>query len=124
MSYYKPGSWNCICAVCGREFKSDEVRKRWDGLIVCKSDYEDRHILDFIRVETREHTVPYTSPEPDDVFVKTCAFPASVGMANIGLADCSVVGLVVTPIPYTYRSPAIAGEAISGAFTPAITLIL
>jgi hypothetical protein len=117
-NYYKPGSWNVTCQVCGSKFKSDEVRKRWDGLIVCKDDYEDRHILDFARVQPKEHTVPFTAPEPDDEFIiNLCVFPAMVGMADIGTADCAIAGLSV--VFSTDRTMPIAGIAVASRFTPA-----
>jgi hypothetical protein len=96
-NYYKPGSWNVICEVCGRKFKSDEVRKRWDGLIVCKSDFEERHILDFIRVRPEHTAVPYTVPEPTDQFVapSLCPYPTTGGMADIGTADCALAGIPI-----------------------------
>jgi hypothetical protein len=94
-NYYKPGCWNVVCMVCGRQFKSDEVRKRWDGLIVCKSDYEERHIADFIRVKPETSTVPYTAPEPTDVFVVIPYFSSSA-VADYALADVSIVGV---PLP-------------------------
>lgn len=68
-TYYKPGTWNIICALCGVEFKSDEIKKRWDGLLVCNNDYENRNILDFTRVMPEMGSVPYSNPEPADQFV-------------------------------------------------------
>lgn len=69
-SYYKPGTWNVICDVCGFQFKSDELRKRWDGLYVCTDDYESRHILEFFRGCTETSRVTYTRPEPPPIFVE------------------------------------------------------
>lgn len=86
-SYYKHGSWNVICQVCGRQFKSDQVRKRWDGFIVCPSDFEMRHDLDFIRVRPERPSIPYASPEPDDVFVVVHYITERQGIADVGSAD-------------------------------------
>lgn len=69
-NYYKPGVWNCICDACGRKRKSDEVRKRWDGFIVCKDTcWEPRHPLDFIRSRSDEQKVPFARQEATDGFV-------------------------------------------------------
>lgn len=87
MNYYKPGCWNVICMVCGMQFKSDEIVKRWDGALVCKEDWEPRHILDFSRSMTERSSVPFTNPEPTDLFVD---------------------------VPYIYNTQAIAGIAVSG----------
>lgn len=89
-NYYKPGCWNVICQVCGRKFKSDEVRKRWDGLIVCHSDFEQRHIADFIRSHPERGTVPYTAPESTDQFVQIVYLHDRLGTADIGKADLAM----------------------------------
>lgn len=67
--HFKSGTWNVTCDVCGREYKSDEVQKRWDGLIVCKTDWEARHISDFIRTPPEAPPIPFTRPEPPDGFI-------------------------------------------------------
>lgn len=95
-SYYKPGGWNTICQVCGRQFKNDQVRKRWDGLIVCHNDYEERHIADFLRVRTEHSTPPYVSPDPDDVFLPACDMINSSAMADYAVADCARTGVTLT----------------------------
>lgn len=95
-NYFKSGVWNCICDVCGREYKSNEVRKRWDGLMVCPNDYEDRHILDFIRVPPERGSVPWVAPECDDVFVYVCYLEASQGIADTGQANCARADTVLS----------------------------
>lgn len=89
MTYYKPGAWNCICQVCGGKYKSDEVKKRWDGLIVCKEDFETRHILDFLKVREDDPAVPFVAPEPADNFVYICDLKGRQGLADYATADCS-----------------------------------
>ncbi len=46
---YKRGQWLAVCDVCGLQYHSGQMRKRWDGLMVCKDDYETRHPQEFIR---------------------------------------------------------------------------
>lgn len=58
--------YNVICDVCGFKFKNTELKKRWDGLWVCKDDWETRHPLDFYKPRNDTHTLPYTRPEPSD----------------------------------------------------------
>ena len=53
------GTWNALCDVCGFKFKASKLRKRWDGLYVCKADYEVRHPSDFFRVRPEDTTVPW-----------------------------------------------------------------
>lgn len=96
-SYYKPGTWNVICDLCGRQFKSDEVRKRWDGLIVCKNDYEPRHILDFIKPHPERTTVPYVRKEPEDVFVEVHYYEPPVDVPPVVVPPVDPPPVVVPP---------------------------
>lgn len=68
-TYYKAGEWNVICQSCGKQLKSSEILKRWDGLLVCKNDFEFRHPLDFLKTTAEKSSVPFESPEPTDTFV-------------------------------------------------------
>lgn len=56
-------SWNASCDVCGFQFKASELRKRWDGLIVCDKDFETRHVLDFYKNREDFHPLPFTRPQ-------------------------------------------------------------
>lgn len=59
---------NAVCDVCGFEYKHSELRERWDGLRVCETDWELRHPMDFQRIPRTEKALPWTRPQPDDVF--------------------------------------------------------
>lgn len=64
-SYLKPGAWNAVCMVCGFNHKSTELRRRWDGLMVCEDDFEIRNPQDFIHMPP-EYAIPdWTSPSQD-----------------------------------------------------------
>lgn len=64
---YKKGSWNVICDVCGFKYKKEEVRLRWDGLVVCKEDWESRHPSDFYRsTPDRQSVIGPVRNEPTD----------------------------------------------------------
>lgn len=93
------GQWNCVCDRCGFEYKSPELRKDWQGLMVCKACYEPRHPQDFIRIKPERGAPPWVRPEPPDTFVNICYIwqqSSYVGLATVG---CSKVGNDV--IPYT-----------------------
>lgn len=98
-TYYKAGTWNVICQVCGRKYKSDQIRKRWDGLLVCDEDYENRHILDFLRAHPEMGSVPYASQENTDEFIFVCYLEQSQGIADTGTADCARADIVLTHLP-------------------------
>lgn len=74
-TYYKRGDWNVICDCCGFKYKSSELRKRWDGLMVCKKDWNPRQPQDFVRGKADPQSTPWSRPEPVDVFV-----PAAIAL--------------------------------------------
>lgn len=66
------GNWNALCDSCGRKFKATDLQKRWDGLFVCKEDWEQRHPQDLLRVQREQISVPWARPYPaTDTFVTT-----------------------------------------------------
>jgi len=58
------GNWNALCDSCGRKFKASQLRRRWDGMMVCSEDYELRHPQDFLRVQKERISVPWARPYP------------------------------------------------------------
>jgi hypothetical protein len=58
------GDWNALCDSCGRKFKASSLQKRWDGLIVCREDWEQRHPQDLLRVQREQISVPWSRPYP------------------------------------------------------------
>ena len=84
-----PGTWRVICDVCGFEFPSDEVKLRWDNLIVCHKDWETKHPQLMVRVREEQGGVPFSRPEAEDQFIYVCTLGASQGMADVGEADCA-----------------------------------
>jgi len=75
MNEYKSGDWNAICDTCGVKFKASQLRKRWDGFMVCKADWNVRHPSDFIKSPPPEKPIAWSRPEPTDVFVTTKRYP-------------------------------------------------
>lgn len=66
-SYYKHGDWNVICDRCGFKFKRSECRYEWNGLLVCKDDWEPRHPQDFVRGVADRQAVPDARPDTDGI---------------------------------------------------------
>lgn len=58
------GNWNALCDSCGRKFKASDLKKRWDGLMVCSEDWEMRHPQDLLRVQKEQISVPWSRPYP------------------------------------------------------------
>ena len=89
-NYYKKGSWNVICDVCGVRHKIEEMRKRWDGLIVCNKDWEPDHPQKYLRVFADGQPVAPIRNEPEDQFVNVCWIYETVAYADISTADCAL----------------------------------
>jgi hypothetical protein len=69
-TYYKSGQWNAICDRCGFKFKSGELKKDWQGLMVCSQDYEQRNPQDFLRVYPEKIAPDWARPEGADQFLE------------------------------------------------------
>lgn len=94
-NWFKSGEWNVYCMVCNRKIKSGLALKRWDGLIVCRDDYETRHPLDFLRARQERISVPFTADTSFNQFTSTtyppypfCTQEGSSGVAGFAVAGC------------------------------------
>ena len=82
---YVPGTHWLTCDRCGFDYKEEEMRLTWDGLMVCLEDWEPRNEQEFLRpiadVTTPEGevrgvpvsiftnvTTGYIPPVPDGTF--------------------------------------------------------
>jgi len=94
-TYYKAGSWNAICDVCGVQYKADQLKKRWDGVMVCNKDYETRHPQTLLKVRNETNNVPYVR-RMDDVYINApfCSLAARVSIPGYALPGCSVPHLL------------------------------
>jgi len=97
MSYrnrYEPGNWNVICDACGREYKANQLRKRWDGVMVCPQDWEPRQPQDFVRGVADKIVPEFTRPEQQDNFVVVaCTMYTSQGVTGVGTTGCAKTGI-------------------------------
>jgi hypothetical protein len=64
------GDSKACCDVCGFDFKQSQLRKRWDGAMVCSKDYEARHPQDFVKARPERNTVKDARPAPEPRFVE------------------------------------------------------
>jgi len=108
-NYYVSGDWNITCDVCSKKIKFSEARKRWDGFLVCREDFEMRHPQDFVKTRQDKISVPDTRPIPTLVFNEAiCSIPSSTGYAGIAAANCAAAGrtfgLSYADIVYTYMN--------------------
>lgn len=95
-NYYKAKTWNAICDSCGFKFKSDQLKKRWDGLMVDEACWEPRQPQDFLRaVRETSNTLPWTRPDVTPlVAVPIANFTATPTMGapplNVQFTDTSM----------------------------------
>ncbi|HET7832363.1 MAG TPA: hypothetical protein VFK88_05310, partial [Gallionella sp.] len=65
------GDSNAICDCCGFKVKQSQLRKRWDGAMVCSKDFEVRHPQDFMKGRPERNYVKDARPGADPHFVET-----------------------------------------------------
>ena len=89
--YYSHGEFNAICDVCGSKFKASYLRKRWDGLMVCQDDFEQRHPQDFVRGVADIQMTPWSRVEQADVFTNDFCTPNGMtAICDYAVADCCI----------------------------------
>jgi len=95
MPTFVAGQWNAVCDRCGLEFKSSELKKDWQGLMVDASCHETRHPQDLIRVMAEKAIPTWTRPEPEDIFLYiACTLQGTQGLAGVGVAGCMRTGFI------------------------------
>lgn len=109
------GDWNAICDVCGLKHKASEMKKRWDGLMVCPTDWEPRHPQDFLRVRPDSPAVPWTRPEPEDDYVFVCFLWSRSGYVGLAEVGCALVG----SNPFSYAELYSMKWPVAPEFVPA-----
>ena len=122
-NWLKLGDYNAVCDSCGRKFKASTMRKRWDGMFVCKEDFEPKHPQLSLKVRSDKQQVPIPRPEPvQDTFLPYCDIWTSSPMAGFGTADCAYVGgnTSIQVLINVFNPVAVAGYAIAGRSIPGV----
>lgn len=65
---YRPGDFWRICDMSGRKVRSSQTAKQWDGLIVDRSEFEERHPQDFVRGRADRQSVKDARPVPAPIY--------------------------------------------------------
>lgn len=71
------GDSKAVCDVCGFHCKQSELRKRWDGAMVCGKDWEARHPQEMIKARSERNNVKDARPEPEYRFLAVGEITAS-----------------------------------------------
>lgn len=95
--------WRVICPVCGFQYKSTEMKRRWDGVYTCEKDWEVRHPLDFYNVKGEDTSVPFVYPDVDGttesttgwVNTLTCTPSGRYAVAGEATAGCAIAGNIL-----------------------------
>lgn len=136
---YRAGDFYRICDVCGFQYRASQTRKRWDNLMVCLADFEERHPQDFVRGRKDNQNVPEPRPEPIDTLVgpltttTTAAAVAGATTINVELSTRmqsgdhigimlasgnvhrAVINVIVSATQITIVAPGLSGSVASGA---------
>ena len=112
---YSSGDWNTICDVCGRKYKNTDLRKRWDGLIVCSQDFEERQPQDFVRARADQIAVPWSRPEGQDTFVPINYTPTINEEYSFDEALKKAVAAIV-PDEILYTPTTVTNDFLGGAY--------
>lgn|SRR5574337_276223 len=123
--YYKSGEWNVWCMVCNRKIKSGEAMKRWDGLWVCKEDFENRHPLDFLRARQERISVPFVASTSFDTFDNPVypVYPFCTQEGASGVSGFAVAGCMRPNLGFPNGLPVPQPEIPDEPLTDPITLI-
>jgi hypothetical protein len=63
-------AWRAICDRCGFKKWNYELRKEWQGFMVCRAEcWEPRQPQDKVRAKADKQAPPWVRPEPADVFL-------------------------------------------------------
>jgi hypothetical protein len=58
------GDSKSVCDVCGFDMHHSQLRKRWDGAMVCAQDWEPRHPQDSLQARAERNNVKDARPAP------------------------------------------------------------
>jgi len=120
--YFKLGTYNAICYVCGFKYKADQMLLRWDGVYTCRDDWEIRQPQDFVRPPNQDpQALSWTQPEAPPSFVAT--YPPPKTNIVIGTPSIYVNGVLQTVLVnynidlpqgiVTFLTPPAAGAVIA-----------
>ena len=79
---HRPGRNLVVCDECGLTYYDDQVRKRWDGAIVCLGDWEPRHPQDYVHTKRTSPSPAIIRPDRVTYTVNNTA-PSTVGNTGV-----------------------------------------
>lgn len=116
--FFKKGQWLVICDVCGMKYHSDDLKKRWDGLMCCRQDWNIRQPQDFVRGIPDPQAVPWSRPDTAPQFVfnpVTFAITDFYGEFMIDFTNDIMVAFPTTVLPpgvFASVQPGLPGQEL------------
>ena len=86
--FWAPGDYNVICDRTGAKMKRSQCRKEWNGLLVRRESFEERHPQDTLRSREDHQAVPDPRSEAAVSFIGTnTALEEFTGIAAVTGVD-------------------------------------
>ena len=82
--YANDGTYKVSCPVCGFNFYSDEMVRRWDDVYVDKKCWEPRHPMDLFQVKPEDNNLPFAKPEGTHSEVDTSGWANTINVGQRG----------------------------------------
>jgi len=119
----KSYEYNGICDVCGFKYKFSQLRKRWDGLMVCEEDWEPRHVSDFYRNKSDVHRLQTTRPDSTPTFLTISLSSPAGSTYTVGESITATVSVATASIGTPSRIDFVKpdGSTASDASSPFTT---
>lgn len=74
--YLALGDWNAQCDQCGRKKKASQLKRNWQGLMVCADTcWEPRQPQDYARGAPPEQPPPWVRPETAPIWIEDNGVP-------------------------------------------------
>ena len=59
-------------------------------MFVCNEDWETRHPQSMIKTTIEHTSVPFSRPEPKEVFLPSCTIPGLTALPGYAIPGCSI----------------------------------
>lgn len=84
-----PGNWKYDCQRCSFTFPSEDIRKEWTGLYVCKSCWEPKHPQLMIKIRPETAVPAFKNKESITNYTLVCTVQTASSYADMATADCA-----------------------------------
>ncbi len=115
--YWKDGDYNARCDQCYEKYKASELRRQWDGIMVCYRCLDPRHPQDLIRPPRPEQPPAWTRPSPPPIFISGATNPSGY-LINQSLINSTLIGGApfFQDVIYRIRSDSVPRVLDNGAY--------